>query len=284
MAIEHTPASAHSTATAHSTAAAQGGQHPTAHAAKATPAKPTSAKPVTIDWRMPSDRFQASEPAPTRDAAPAHEPAPTHEPAPAHASEEATEPKQSGSKLAGLANLGRLQHGLHLLAPIGNLAKGAGKASRVAGALDAAQVASHAGHGLDVAKAPGALGAAKIASHAGHGLDMAKGVSGGFLARLGGPLSAFATGLSAVVAVLDIKRAVGVLNDPKATSKEKTLTTTQAALSGASGAAGLLAAAGALGLALPFGIPALLTVSTVTGLASFVVSLFNRKSSHKGHS
>lgn len=49
------------------------------------------------------------------------------------------------------------------------------------------------------------------------------------------------------------------------------------------GAAGLLAAAGALGLALPVGIPVLLRVSTVTGLASFAVSLLNRKSAHQGH-
>lgn len=181
--------------------------------------------------RMPSDHFQASSSAASAKATPA----------------------VGAEQLVGVANLGRLPHLFHLLAPLTNLAKGTG--------AKVAQTAHHMHEGMLAAKAAG----------------------GSFVARLGGPLSVFATGLSAVIAVMDIRHAATVLKDPAATPHQKHLTVTQATLSGASGVTGLLAAAGALGLALPFSIPLLLGVSTVTGLASFAVSLFNRHSSHQGH-
>lgn len=214
--------------------------HVTTSHATPVPPRPQSRPPVTVapapraERQMPSDHFQSS-----RTLAPAAAP-------------QAAAPG-GAEKLVGVANLGRLPHLFHLLAPVTNLFKGAG-----------AKVT-------------------RSVQHLHHGLDAAKAAGGGFVARLGGPLSVIATGLSAVIAVMDIKHAVTVLKDPKATSHQKHLTVTQATLSGASGLTGILAAAGALGLALPFSIPVLLGISTVTGLASFAVSLFNRKSNHQGH-
>lgn len=201
-----------------------------------------------------------------------------------------------GTNLAQLANLSRLPHMLHLLAPVANVAKGVAGASKAVsvadtvvdaatltkGASAATKAMAHADHVVDAAMvAKTASGATNAAAHAGHVMDVAS--KGDFLARLGGPLSAIATGLSAVVAFFDIKKAIATRKDPQATSREKALTTTQAGLSGVSGVAGIVAGLGAAGLALPVSIPALLTVSTVAGLGSFVVSLFNRKGAHVGH-
>lgn len=200
-------------------------QRPQSQPTVATPAAPAAA-------RMPADHYQASRMAPAS---------------------QTTAPQAGAEKLVGVANIGRLPHLFHLLAPVTNLAKGTG--------AKVAQTAHHMHEGMLAAKAAG----------------------GSFVARLGGPLSVFATGLSAVIAVMDIRHAATVLKDPTATSHQKHLTVAQATLSGASGLTGILAAGGALGLALPFSIPVLLGVSTVTGLASFAVSLFNRRSNHQGH-
>ncbi len=171
---------------------------------------------------------------------------------------------------------------LHVLGPVTSVAKGVSGASKAASLLD---------HVADlVSAAKRVTGAAKALSHADDlvdGASLVRGASGvtraaaaasrvGFVARMGGALSAIATVLSSVVAFFDIKKAIAVRKDPEATSREKSVATLQAGLSGISGAAGLVAAVGAAGVALPVSIPALLTVSSVAGLGSFAVTLLDR--------
>lgn len=215
MAMDHISSASHAT---------HAPQRPQSRLAAVASATPASSQPMPADHYRPSSQPVAAAPATPR-----------------------------ADQLVGVANLGRLPHLFHLLAPVTNLFKTTG--------AKVARTAHHVHDGMLAAKTAGA----------------------GFVARLGGPLSVIATGLSAVIAVMDIKRAATVLKDPKATEHQKHLTVAQATLSGASGLTGLLAAAGALGLALPFSIPLLLGVSTVTGLASFAVSLFNRHSNHQNH-
>lgn len=201
---------------------------------------------------------------------------------------EAPREGEKAAQLAKLANLSHLPHMLHVLGPVASVAKGVSGASKAVSIVD--KVADL------VSTAKRVTGAAKALSHADDLVDAAtaaKGASGlaraagasapvGFVARMGGSLSAIATVLSSVVAFIDIKKAIATRHDPEATAREKTVTTLQAGLSGVSGAAGLVAALAAAGLALPVSIPALLSVSSVAGLGSFAVSLIDRLQNRSG--
>ncbi len=107
------------------------------------------------------------------------------------------------------------------------------------------------------------------------------GSGGRLVANMGGRIPVLGALLGGVIAVADARSSLKILNDPKATTTEKAVAGTQGGLSVVSGIAGVgalgVAAAVAIGFTAPVSVPLLLGVAAVTGIASFALSFFKKK-------
>lgn len=209
------------------------------------PARPV--RPAEIDL---SDRF-VSRPSAANSATPAPDTRSRDD-----------KPNSKAETFAKVAGLSRLHEPMHFIQPARLLL------SRFFGGAKAVQAGAHAGHA--------------------HGLAALQGLSAGakFWKGMGGLLGVFGAGISIPIFFMDLREAKHTFNNPEATAKQKNLTKAQLGLSGVSAAAGVgaLAAAG-IGLLFPpaFAVVApLVTTSGLSGLGSFVVSLFNRHKHEDG--
>ena len=106
------------------------------------------------------------------------------------------------------------------------------------------------------------------------------GAGANFLSRMGGRIPVLGSVLGGIIAVTDARSSLKIMNDPKATTKEKVIAGSQGGLSVISGVAGVgamgVAAAAAIGFTAPVSVPLLLGVAAVTGIASFALSFFKK--------